>query len=70
MFQIAENTEEFKKFYEQFSKNLKLGIHEDANQQSKISRIIKILFILLRKSVTIHELSLIYFINKCVLSFF
>lgn len=27
--EISENTEEYKKFYEQFGKNLKLGINED-----------------------------------------
>jgi len=27
--EIVENAEDYKKFYEQFGKNLKLGIHED-----------------------------------------
>lgn len=28
--EIAENAEDYKKFWEQFCKNLKLGIHEDS----------------------------------------
>mmetsp|Transcript_48647 Transcript_48647/g.59835 ORF Transcript_48647/g.59835 Transcript_48647/m.59835 type:complete len:406 (+) Transcript_48647:1-1218(+) len=34
--EIAENNDDYKKFYEQFSKNLKLGIHEDSNNRTKI----------------------------------
>ncbi|CAF0708962.1 unnamed protein product [Brachionus calyciflorus] len=39
--EISEDKENYKKFYEQFGKNLKLGIHEDSTNRKKLSEFLR-----------------------------
>nr|pir heat shock protein 83 - Trypanosoma brucei [Trypanosoma brucei] len=39
--ELAGNKEDYKKFYEQFSKNVKLGIHEDSTNRKKLMELLR-----------------------------
>merc|ERR1711959_259308 len=39
--EISEKKDDYKKFYEQFGKNLKLGIHEDSTNRNKLADLLR-----------------------------
>ncbi|KAA0708187.1 Heat shock protein HSP 90-alpha 1 [Triplophysa tibetana] len=39
--ELSEDKDNYKKFYEQFSKNMKLGIHEDSQNRKKLSELLR-----------------------------
>ena len=41
LYDLSEDVEKYKIFYEQFSKNLKLGIHEDSANMQKLAKLLR-----------------------------
>merc|ERR1712205_193904 len=41
LMEISDNKEDCKIFYEQYSKNIKLGIHEDSQNRSKLAELLR-----------------------------